>query len=143
MQAKKKFPEYEYLEHTADVGIIGYGSDIKETFCNVARGLFSLIVAPEQVEERESLGISAEGENREELLVAWLNELIYLFDVEYFLFKRFEIQELTPQRLRAVGYGERVDRTRHGIKIGVKSATYHQLEIREGKPWRAQVILDI
>ena len=143
MPPERTFPDYEYLDHTADVGVIGYGADIKETFCNVGRGLFGLIVEPEQVEERESLEISAQGENREELLVEWLNELIYLFDVEHFLFKRFEILELSPKTIRSVGYGERVDTTRHDIKMGVKSATYHLLEVREGRPYRAQVIIDI
>ena len=82
----------------------------------------------------------------EALLVAWLNELVYLFDVEGMVFKSFQIQEMDDTHLKALCYGEQLDTERHRLGIGPKAATYHMLEVRkepEAEGWRARVILDI
>jgi SHS2 domain-containing protein len=81
--------------------------------------------------------------DEEDLLVAWLNELIYLFDTENILFKRFEVTVL-DNRLKARVYGEKVDSSRHRLKTGVKGATYHMLGVSKGDSGcRVQVIFDI
>ena len=79
----------------------------------------------------------------ESLLVAWLNELIYLFDVDNFLLKRFDISRLTETELKARAYGEKVDTSRHNLKLGIKAATYHMLKVENGKTNMVQVIFDI
>ena len=83
--------EFEILEHTADIGIIAYGKDIREAFAGAAKGMFSLITEPEDIKEVESRDIELAATDRENLRVEWLNELIYLFDTENLLFKRFQI----------------------------------------------------
>jgi SHS2 domain-containing protein len=135
--------DFEILEHTADVGIAAYGADIGETFANAGRGLFSLITELESIDEVDTREIEAGAGDREGLLVAWLNELIYLFDAENVLFKRFEISELDEVHIRATGYGEQVNSSKHEIKLGVKAASYHMLKIEQNKGFRAQVIFDI
>jgi SHS2 domain-containing protein len=142
MEIGKKF---EVIDHTADIGIAAYGADLKEAFANAAYGLFSLMVDLEGVGDDSCYQVEVTAEDRSELLVAWLNELIYLFEVESVLFKRFEISGLVETRLRAMCYGEKIDPQRHGIKVGVKAATYHMLRV-EGeseKGFRVQVLFDI
>ena len=135
---------FEIVDHTADVGIIAYGADVKELFSNAALALFNLITEPQNVEERVSLDLAVEGEGSEDLLVAWLNELIYLFDVKHVLFNRFDIDSLTQTELRATCYGERFDPAKHEIRTGVKAATYHMLKLdTNGDGYKAQVIFDI
>jgi SHS2 domain-containing protein len=75
--------------------------------------------------------------------VEWLNELVYQFDTESILFKRFDIIQLNNTRLKARGYGEKVDRSKHKLKIGVKAATYHMLKVDKGDGCRVQVLFDI
>ncbi len=134
--------EFEILEHTADVGIIAYGSNIKEAFVSAAKGMSSLIAEPGDVREVEHRDIELTAADRESLLVAWLNELIYLFDVENILFKRFDITRLSETHLKAKAYGEKVDISRHAIKTGIKAATYHMLNIeKDGSSIR--VLFDI
>ena len=135
--------EFEIIDHTADVGIIAYGADIRQTFANAARALFSLITEPEGVEEVLQRDIELNAADQESLLVQWLNELIYLFDVENIVFKRFDILQLDQTRLKARVYGERVDRAKHKIKTGVKAASYHMLKVDRDDGYRARVILDI
>ena len=136
--------EFEVLEHTADIGIIAYGADLKQAFANAAKGMFSLITELKDVKEAESRIIELTSPDLESLLVAWLNELIYLFDVENILFKRFEVTSLSDTHLKAKILGEKAEPSRHELKLGIKAATYHMLKIeKEGSGIRVQVIFDI
>jgi len=135
---------FEVIDHTADVGIIAYGTEIKQVFANAALALFSLITELENIREELKYDLEVASEDRESLLVEWLNELVYLFDAEHVLLKRFDIQSLSNTRLKATCYGEKFDPSRHRIKTGVKAATYHMLRIdKDNKGYKAQVIFDI
>ena len=135
---------FEIIDHTADVGIIAYGADVEELFSNAALALFSLITEPDSVEEKLHLDLEVSSEDRDSLLVEWLNELIYLFDVKHILFSRFDIESLTHNELKATCYGEGFDPMKHKIKTGVKAATYHMLKLdKSGDGCKAQIILDI
>ena len=135
--------EFEILNHTADVGIIAYGANMKETFANAAKALFSLITELDDVEEVLYRDVELVAPDQESLLVAWLNELIYLFDAESIIFKRFDITKLDNTQLKARSYGERVDNSRHKMKTGVKAATYHMLKVDKGDGCKVQVLFDI
>ena len=82
--------------------------------------------------------------DREALLVDWLNHLLYLFDVDGFLGRDFQVVSLTDERLEARVTGESFDPDRHPERTGVKAATYHQLSIAPvGDGWQATVVLDL
>ncbi len=135
--------DFEILDHTADVGIIAYGADISQAFANAARALFSLITELDDVEEILHRDIELAAPDQESLLVAWLNELIYLFDTENIIFKRFDITQLNSTRLKARSYGEKVDSAKHKLKTGVKAATYHMLKVDKTNGCQVQVLFDI
>ena len=135
--------EFEIIDHTADVGIRAYGADVKEAFANAARGLFSLITELEDIEEVEYRDTELTASDQENLLVEWLNELIYLFDAENIIFKRFDITHLSDTQLKARSYGHKVDRSKHKIKTGVKATTYNMLKIDKGNGVKVQVLFDI
>ncbi len=144
MPTKPQAKDYEVLEHTADVGIVAYGKDLKQTFTNAARGMFSLVTSLNKVRAITSHEISVSANNKENLLVEWLNELIFLFDTEHFISKRFKITDLDETKLKAIVYGEKTDLSRHKINIGIKATTYHMLEIKQtDKGYEARVIFDI
>ena len=135
---------FEIIDHTADVGIIAYGADLKQLFSNAALALFSLVTEPESIRQELQRDVKIISEDKGSLLVEWLNELIYLFDAEHILFSRFDIERLTNDGLKASCYGENVDPLRHKIRIGVKAATYHMLKIdKDSNGYRVQIILDI
>jgi len=135
--------EFEILDHTADVGIIAYGTDLRQAFANAAKGLFSLITELGDVDEALHRDIELTADDAESLLVAWLNELVYRFDTEGILFKRFDIIQLDDNRLQARVYGEKVDSSKHKLKTGVKAVTYHMLKVEKNNGCRVQVLLDI
>ena len=135
--------EFEILDHTADVGIIAYGSNINEAFANAAKGMFSLITDLGDIEESEYRDTELTAPDQESLLVEWLNELIYLFDVENMLFKRFDIIQLSETHLKARSYGHKVDSSKHKLRMGIKAVTYHMLKIDKSNGSRVQVLFDI
>ena len=136
--------EFEFIDHTADIGVIAYGADIKQVFANAARGLFSIITELDEVSEKEKLDIQVTAPDLEALLVNWLNELIYLFEAKGILFHRFDIASITDDELKAIGHGEKINLAKHELKTQVKAATYHMLKIEQSNGgWKVQVIFDV
>ena len=136
--------DFEVIEHTADIGIAAYGADLKQVFANTARGLFSLITELDAISEKNVYHIHVSAPDREALMVNWLNELIYRFEVKEMLFHRFTINTLTNTELKATGYGEKIYLAKHELKIQVKAATFHMLKIKQNNDgWEAQVIFDV
>lgn len=133
---------YRLIEHTADTGLVAYGNTLKEAFENAGIGLFSIITDLKKLREVESRTIELNENDADSLLFEWMNSLIYLFDVDKLLFKRFDIIELDEAHLKAICHGEKYDPSRHTLNTSVKSATYHMLKVDKDKN-RVQVIFDI
>lgn len=137
-------PPYELLEHTADAGVIAHGESLAEAFCHAAEGMYSLMVDPATVEERESRQIAVTAEDSEGLLIAWLLELLFLTETQDMVFRRFALEEIGPTELRGWAYGESLDRSRHRTGVGVKAVTRHMMEIApEDGGYRVRVLFDI
>jgi len=134
---------FEIIDHTADVAIAAYGTDLKKAFANAALGMFSIMTDIDKVNESVIRDVEVTAEDMKDLLVSWLNELLFICEVERILFKRFDISELNETRMLAKCYGEKINLKRHKIKAEIKAATYHMLKIEEGKCVRVQVLFDI
>jgi SHS2 domain-containing protein len=133
---------FEFIEHTADTGLRAYGKTLAEAFANAAGGMFSIITELDEVKVVESRRIEINEDDAENLLFEWLNRLLYYFDVEGLIFKKFDMIEFGEAHLVADCYGEKYDSSRHRLKTGVKSATYHMLEVDREKN-QVQVIFDV
>jgi SHS2 domain-containing protein len=135
---------YEVFDHTADIGLHAFGDTLLELFIHAAQGMESLMVAPEQVRVVTSRQIMAEGHDIVSLLIAWLNELIFLFDTEYLLFRDFEIDTLTETHLVARAFGEPYDAQRHELGSAIKAVTWHEAFVMcsDGE-YKARIIFDI
>ncbi len=136
--------DFEFIEHTADTGITARGADLSEAFATAAYAMFTLIADLESVSEDFWLDVEVEADDEESLLVTWLNELLYLADVNSAIFKRFDISSTGECMLRATACGERYDVDRHQLLGQVKAATYHQVGVKhkDGEV-EATVILDV
>jgi SHS2 domain-containing protein len=135
---------YEIIEHTADIGIRAYGRDLKELFANAAYGCFEVLADLDNVRLLESVDLTLEAENLEELLVSWLRELLYKCDSLQILFKDFQIKRLEQNRIDATARGERLHPQRHRFKAEIKAVTYHELKIEKiAGVWTVQVIFDV
>jgi SHS2 domain-containing protein len=134
---------FDVIDHTADAGIVAYGCDLREAYANAAHGMFSLIAEDPEGTEDFSRQVDIQSPDREALLVDWLNELIFIFEVDHAILSSFEIDDLSENRLLARVRGHRIDPARHRLKTEVKAATYHTLRIDEGNGCSIRVILDM
>jgi len=136
----------ETFDHTADLGLKIIGDDLADLFRTAANGLFDVIVANrEAVQVAETEPVSLVAESTEDLLVLWLNELIFRSETRHRLYGRFDLQiDDAGRRLEATIGGEPIDRTRHLLDHEVKAVTRHGLNLRcDNGGWVAEVILDI
>lgn len=121
---------YRHFGTTADVGVTSYGESLKEAFENQAAGMFSIMVDLRGVREKLSFDIEAQASDLEGLLIAWLDELLFVSETKRVFLKRFEVVSIVETKLRAKAYGEEINPARHVLKTDVKAVTYHMLEVR-------------
>lgn len=133
---------FELIEHTADTGLVACGADLGEAFTNAAYGLFSIITDVDCVRQERSRTVNVSAGDLPGLLFKWINELIYVFEVERLLFSRFKVLSFSEEELEVECWGEEYDPSRHELKMGVKSATYHMLKIDSERNC-VQVIFDV
>lgn len=133
---------FEFLEHTADVGIRAEGEALEEAFEAAAAALVELLGAgaPGEGEER---AVEVRASDREALLVSWLDELLYLHESEDLVFGGLHVERVGERLLEArVRAAPRAGRALDGV--GVKAATYHRLRLTRGRGgWTAEVYLDV
>lgn len=96
---------FEEIEHTADIAIRVWGRDRAELFAHAAYGMACQLADPDEVDQIVEELIELETYDAETLLVAWLEELLYLGEREECIFTNFEMIEVTPTYLRAVAWG--------------------------------------
>ena len=135
---------WEYFDVAADVGLRAWGVDLEGCLRQCALGVFNLIVPLEAVLPAESRECGAQGDSSEALVVNWINELLYLHDVEGFVLQDLDRPRLTGARVHATLTGEPIDPARHPRGILVKAATFHQLAVVHA-PGRVnvRVVLDV
>jgi SHS2 domain-containing protein len=96
---------FKVLDHTADIGLIVYGEDLKALFENAGEAFFHLMTDLRKVRSRTERRIEIQGEILERLMVDWLTELLYLHDVENLLFKKFKVKSIGEAGLTFSGRG--------------------------------------
>ena len=83
--------KYEYLEHTADIKFQAYGDTLEEVFENAALAMFNVIIDTEKVSGETEREVLLTSPDLESLLVDWLSELLYLFEVDEVVFWKFQL----------------------------------------------------
>ena len=135
---------YETFDHTADIGIRAWGGEFSEVFEEAAKALFSVIVDLETVTPSKQRSLEVCRDSGEELFLAWLKELLYVFDTERLVLCEFKVLDLSPTKLTAEVRGEPLDNKKHGLGREVKAVTHHQFKlVRDSSRYMAEVILDI
>jgi len=138
---------YRFIEHTADMGVEIEATSFESLLSEGLLALTDTLTEVERVKLELELPCDLIAPSREDLLVEWLGELVYLFETQSVLLRQADL-EVEPEgggwRLRGTVRGERYDPDRHEIKTLIKAVTYHQLEVRPSRMgWSARVIFDI
>jgi SHS2 domain-containing protein len=136
--------KYEFINHTADLGIRVWGESIQELFKNAAYSMFDIIADLNRVELKKTMKVHIEKEELDELLADWLRNLLYKFNGDRYLLKEFKIETIDTQGLKANVKGEKMDLSRHHLKREIKAVTYHGLGVKKiDRGWEAQIIFDV
>jgi SHS2 domain-containing protein len=134
---------YRLLEHTADMGIEVFGESLVDLFVEAGRGLREMISTEAKTQGREERAIEVAGEDEGELLVNWLNEILFLFETGFFPVD-FTVSAIEGGRVRGSVSGEPFDPERHPVEREVKAVTYHQLNVEQtDEGWKVTVFVDL
>jgi SHS2 domain-containing protein len=133
MDNSSKFEgKFEFLEHTADAYIAAHGATMEEAFGNAALSLFEVMTDTEKIAQTHKDAIEVEAEDEYALLYSWLEALLVKFEVDGMLYSKFEVTAIKETKdgfkLKATVWGEKFSAEKHPQKVGVKAATYHQME---------------
>jgi Uncharacterized conserved protein len=141
--------KYQILEHTADKGLAVEADSLPDLFETAARGLFRLMIDPDRYPPTEQVAIELQASDLEMLLVKWLNELLYHFEVHHRLFSGYgaiEVRETDGRwHLKAQAYYCPIEPQQlEWDGAPVKSVTYHGLRLeRDSERWRLRVFVDV
>jgi len=143
------------VEHTADVGLAISGATLEQLFHRAALGMARLMrgdarpagargaTGPEHAAESAQVtrSVALAAESSDLLLARWLGELLYLDEVDGFVYEGAEFAVLDEGRLEATVRG-RIDLEAPMCQL--KGVTYHGLSLGRGEEgWEARVIFDI
>ncbi|OGX16325.1 MAG: hypothetical protein A2166_04215 [Omnitrophica WOR_2 bacterium RBG_13_41_10] len=135
---------YEFTEHTADIGIRVRGDDLKELFKNTALAMFDIIAQASVIKSKreEEITVKEKADNLEELFINWLNDLLSLSAAKELVFTNFKIEELDDYHIKAICSAE--DAKNFKFNSEIKAATYQGLKIEQiNGGWQAEVIFDV
>jgi SHS2 domain-containing protein len=131
---------YTLVDHTADIGIRVTGADMKDLFLEAARALITEIGAETASAEKTSI-IEVKGYDYEDLLVVFLNELLYEIQTGNFRISGLDITDLSETDIRAAVKGASCNNT---LTLNIKAVTYHKLEIaRHPEGYDTTIIFDV
>ena len=138
---------FELFEHKADIGVRGTGKTLGEAFAECAKAMFSVMVELESVKPKKSVKVKTSARNENELLLKWLNELLYEASIKEMIFCEFEAKIERGKKgfeLKGTARGENIHPKKHKLKTEVKGASYSGLKVREEKgEFLAQCIVDV
>jgi SHS2 domain-containing protein len=107
---------WEYLPHGADIGVRGWGHDVAAAFEQAALATTAIVVEPSLIRLETSVDISSEAASLEDLLVEWLNAIIFEMSTRQMVFGAFLVR-IEKHRLTASARGERLDPGRHDAGV--------------------------
>ncbi len=135
--------QFEQIDISGDVGLKVWGQNREELFKNAARGMSELITDVSAVPESEQREVHVVAESNEDLLVQWLNELVFLFDTYNYVCKSCSLS-IVHKKLKAIISGGTFDPSTSESRLLIKAATYHDLSLsKTNTHWEATVIFDI
>ena len=136
--------KYRITKRQSELAVRVVGSSQADLFANSAFALFDVMTDVDKIEVKDRLPLEVEGADRDDLMVNWMRELLYLYQGSGYLLKEFQICEVKDTVVTAEVCGEKIDPDRHEIKQEVAAVAYHQSRMaKTGNQWTAQLIFEV
>lgn len=138
--------KFKYLQHTADAKFQAFGESIEEAFTNAALAMVSLMWDPEKIETKIEHKLCVTGRDEKQLLLNFLEDILFRLDSLMFLVKTVEKVRLVREnnrflleaRLVGDAYSEK-----YKTFGEVKAVTYNEMEIVKNHHFMVQVVVDM
>ena len=136
---------YRITKHQSELAVRVVGNSQADLFANSALTLFDVMVTDVQkIDCKESIPLEVEGTDRDDLMVNWVRELLYLYQGSGYLLKEFLIREVKDTLLKADVRGEKIDPDRHEIQQEIAAVASHKSRMQKtGNQWTAHLIFEI
>ena len=132
---------YNFVDHTADIAFEIYAKDLNELLRDAALAFYEAFVFTEKIGDHIQREIEIEESSVDYLLYNWLNEILYLFDVEHFGGKKVDVKVMSG-RAKGKIYGDVLDPQK--IKLELKAITLHNFRVeKRNGGYYAYIVIDI
>jgi protein archease len=137
--------KYRLTKHQSELAVRVTGESQATLFANSAFALFDVMVMDvDKVESRERIPLEVEGTDRDDLMVNWMRELLYLYQGSGYLLREFLIREVKDTFVKAEVSGEKIDPDRHEIKQEIMAVAFHKSRMdKTGNQWTAHLIFEV
>lgn len=136
--------KYRITTHHTELAVRITGSSQADLFANSAFALFDVMTDVAAIDVKESIPLEVEGSDRDDLMVNWMRELLYLYQSNGYILKEFKISQVKDTIVKAEVRGEKIDPDRHEIKQEIASVAAHKSRMEKtGNQWIAQVIFEL
>ncbi|MBI4226670.1 MAG: archease [Candidatus Omnitrophica bacterium] len=137
---------FDMVDAPAGVGLTGYGRTLEELFTHMALGVLSVRADLATVQPMASIPILAQADSLDELLVAWLRELLFAAARDGLVFMNCRVTQIAPAAPQCLMSGEAVGEAltpgRQALLREIKAVTAQEAGVRrEGELWTAQVTI--
>ncbi len=133
--------KYRFVDHTADIAFEVYGKNLSELIENASYAFYEAFVYVEKISSDTDKKVEIEAENEDMLLYSWLNELLYLFDTEFFAAKKVSVV-VSGYSAKGELVGGRF--TSELVKVEPKAITMHKFKVEKvDGGYKAFVVIDI
>ena len=143
---KVKMERYKFFHHTADAKFQAFGKTLEEAFAHAALAVASLMWEWKKIAQNIEISVSVDGKDLEQLLVGFLEEILYLLGTRDFLLGSVGDVLLEKKeegwKLHALFRGD-VYRREYEIFGDVKAITYNEIFVKDQEPFLVQVVADI
>jgi SHS2 domain-containing protein len=134
---------YRVTRRQSELAVRVTGKSQAELFANSAFALFDVMSDVETIAVQERLPLVVEGTDRDDLMINWMRELLYLYQGSGYLLKEFKINEVKDTIVKAEVCGEKINPDRHEIKQEIAAVAYqHGRMEKTGNQWIAQLVFE-
>lgn len=133
-------------DYVADVRVRAWGLGFEEVFSEMSKGMWSVMFGEARIPALDKWNIEVTGADMEDLLVAFLNEQLALFDMEGLAVADIERIDIRPVKLGpgregeevlldAAVSGAHVSQVQARVNLHIKAATFHGLRLTPTEAW--------
>lgn len=132
---------FDFIEHTADIKMRTYGPRIEHVFVEAVHAFCAYVTKGKRIQKDKRKEFTLEGADKQDMLYAFLDELVYLLDAEDFIVADAAVI-IKDHHLKAVVYGDTASKYKE--LSHVKAATYAEMYVKQtGDGWEGQAVLDV